>query len=98
MHFPIILLNKKLSGNFIFTCYFFIKITYLGKYCSGNSPPNTPWACQIVDNNLTCIRDITNENSPHKNLANENALYFKIEQSNWNYALIFLGNKLSIIF
>jgi hypothetical protein len=38
--------------NFIFACYFFIKITYLGKYCWGNSPPNTPRACQIVDNFL----------------------------------------------
>jgi hypothetical protein len=33
----------------------------LGKYCSGNSSPNTPRACQIVDN-LTCTRDITNDN------------------------------------
>jgi hypothetical protein len=46
--------------NFIFAWYFFIKITYLGKYCSGNGPPNTPRACQIVDN-LTCTRDITND-------------------------------------
>jgi hypothetical protein len=36
--------------------------------------------------------------SPHKNLANENALFLKLDQSNWNYVVIFHGNKLSIIF
>jgi hypothetical protein len=64
VHFPIILLNKKLCvqiPNFIFARYFFIKITYWGKYFSGNSPPNIPWACQIVDN-LACTEDITNDN------------------------------------
>jgi hypothetical protein len=56
VHFPIIFLNKKLcdpNTEFDF-CYFFKKVTYLAKYCSGNGPPNTPGACQIVD--ITIVR------------------------------------------